>query len=65
MNATLERRQTRHPKAAADCRECRGSGYVLQYLDHLDPAPSTTICRCVLRKIEGEQRGTHRGRYGH
>ena len=60
MNATIERRQARHPKAAPNCRECRGGGYTLRYLDPLDPAPSTGVCRCVLRRIEEEQRGLRR-----
>lgn len=55
MNATIERSHA-HPKADAHCRECRGSGYVLNYLDPLDPYPSTGVCRCVLRKIEQEGR---------
>ena len=55
MNKTNERRQARHPAA-----EGRGGGYTLRYLDPLDPVPSTGVCRCVLKRIEGEQRGTGR-----
>lgn len=44
-----------HPKADPRCCECRGTGYVLRYLDLLDPAPSTTICRCVLRRLESDR----------
>ena len=60
MNTTIERRQARHPKADINCPECRGGGYTLRYLDPLDPVPSTGVCRCVLKRIEGEQRGTGR-----
>lgn len=52
-----------HPKADPRCRECRGSGYTLNYLDPLDPAPSTGVCRCVLKRIEQDGRpATRHGR---
>lgn len=53
MIATQDRT---HPKADARCCECRGTGYVLRYLDPLEPAPSTGVCRCVLNRIEQEGR---------
>lgn len=54
MIATHTHNRT-HPKSDRNCRECRGSGYTLNYLDPLDPAPSTGVCRCVLKRLESDR----------